>query len=369
MTATAEFDGTDYQQQKVARPDLAVYGAAGQFRRSLSRTTGFSIGYQYRTGEFGYGSGTSLRSDARSTGQRLDIGVDYSRALSTLRRAVFRFNVATSSLDIPESVSPVSAQLRRLLGDFSVDYPFRGKWHARGGYSRGLEYVAVLGESVFIDAANIDVVGPLSRGLILTASGRYSTGKSALSLNSLTFDTDLADIRLRYALTKTVGVYGEYLYHFYDFRGSSIFRQAFRHARIRTAFVWASRCGPQRCEGKWEWHRGPILRSKSFGFSFAGGGWFWCRSRSSGGGSGDCPLRARALPIGNADHGRAAEGSGHLREVDYYRDREDRLPPLPSRFSAVRGSSVSSATSISMGNSAPTRLWKTLSGACGRTSP
>lgn len=216
VAATGEFDHTEFQgRQALTRPDLTNYGLQGQFSHGLARNAGVSVGYHYRTGEFGYGGAT--------TEHRISIGMDYSRPLSITRRAVFRFNVASSSLDIPESAerAVVTGRLYRFLGDFALDYQFRRTWQARANYRRGLDYVAALGEPVFADGATVAADGLVARRAQVSASAGYARGESALNRNRMTFDTYTGDARLRYALTQAVAVYAEYLYYFYDFRGNT----------------------------------------------------------------------------------------------------------------------------------------------------
>jgi len=57
--------------------------------------------------------------------------------------------------------------------------------------------------------------------VLMTASAGYSTGVSAFNLNSSTaFTTYTGVVRVSRAATRTLSAYAEYLFYYYDFRGS-----------------------------------------------------------------------------------------------------------------------------------------------------
>ena len=82
-------------------------------------------------------------------------------------------------------------------------------------------YLADLPVPVFADGVGAAVDGLISRRVDVSASAGYSNGESALSRDSLRFDTYTGNLRVRYALSRTFAMYGEYLYYYYDFRGSA----------------------------------------------------------------------------------------------------------------------------------------------------
>ena len=63
--------------------------------------------------------------------------------------------------------------------------------------------------------------GSLTRRTDFRASATYASGESALNRRQgLIFDTYTGNVRLRYALTRSLALYTEYLYYFYDFTGN-----------------------------------------------------------------------------------------------------------------------------------------------------
>lgn len=213
MRSQTKFEGD------VGRPDLQpgqdVVGGRATWSRGFGRNGLLSAEYEYRAGQFGIGGS--------ATEQRLRFGADYSPALSASRRAAFRFRLAPSALEVPESAVSVVATgtLYRLEGDVSGEYPVSPRWSFGGSYRRGVEYIAVLREPVFNDGARLQLAGLVSRRLDLSASAGYVAGRSALVQESQRFDTYTGTVRGRYAFSRSVAVYGEYLYYYYDLRAQA----------------------------------------------------------------------------------------------------------------------------------------------------
>ena len=210
VSMSIERSQTDFRKEGTARPRVDVLTGRARWSNGIGRTGALSAEYEYRAGEFGYGGKTRE--------QRVRIGAEYAPALSVSRRTVFRFSFAPSALEVPASVlnNLPSATLYRLEGEASVTYPFRPGWSAGGSYRRGVEYIAVLLEPVFSDAARIELTGLVSRRLDLSASAGFVVGQPALTRDTPSFDTYTGTTRARYAVSRSVAIYGEYLYYYYD---------------------------------------------------------------------------------------------------------------------------------------------------------
>ena len=231
VTATAEYSHTDFQRQTATRPNLTMYATGAKVSRALSRSSGLSVEYQYRTGEFGFGGLTKEH--------RVTMGGEYSRALSGRRRATFRFNLTPATLEIPESAlsafatgpilsavegpaqSAVEGRLYRLQGDATADYAFRRNWRAMGNYRRGVEYLALLTEPVFSEGLRVELTGVINRRVDVSADAGYATGASAIYRSTQDLETRTGEVRIRYALKRSFALYTEYLYYYYDLRGQA----------------------------------------------------------------------------------------------------------------------------------------------------
>jgi hypothetical protein len=203
---------TDFES--AAQSDLDLVTGHAKWSRGFGRTGVVSAAFEYRQGEFGYG--------VKTKEGRLRVGAEYSPALSLSRRAQFRFNIAASTVDIPESAShtPVTGTVHKIEGDASVTYPFLLNWSIGGSYRRAVEQIAVLGAPVFSDAVRFGVAGRLSYRLDVSASAGYVSGASLLLQGNDRFDTYVGTTRARYSLTRSVAVFGEYLQYHYDLRHS-----------------------------------------------------------------------------------------------------------------------------------------------------
>ena len=221
VTTTADYIHTDFQYHLPTRSNLTVFAIGTKGSRTLSRNSMLSVEYQYRTGDFGFG-GVSKE-------HRVTLGVDYSRAVSAKRRAVFHVNLTPSMIELPESALSVlvpdavpgilDRREYRLQGEAGVDYEFRTHWHAMGNFSRGVEYLPLLHSPAFVDGARAQLTGLITRTIDLSAVAGYATGASSLYLNTQDLETRTFDVKVRYALKRSFALYTEYLYYYYDLRG------------------------------------------------------------------------------------------------------------------------------------------------------
>lgn len=185
------------------------------FTRGLRRNTALHLGSKYWSGPFGY------TAENRMTEVALEIGLDYNHRLSATRQVRYRFRIGPSFSKVPDFLRGTENSLKRyhVAPEVGIDYPLSQRWSARADYKRGLEYVIDLPEPVFADSLSVAVNGLVTRRVDLSFSAGYSSGASLLSQDSLTYDTYVGTAQMRYAFTRTVAVYGEYLRYFYDFRG------------------------------------------------------------------------------------------------------------------------------------------------------
>jgi hypothetical protein len=199
------------------------------------------MGYGYRTGAFGYGT---TAADDTAVEHLINVGIRYDRPLSPTRRTVLDFNIGSSVVNPSRSTGAQleADRLHRVTGDVGVIWQFSKAWHARGAFRRGLEYVAGLSDPVFIDGYTASVDGLPLRRLDVSASAGYSSGASAVARDSLTFDTYTANLRVQFALVRSLAVVGEYLYYFYDLRNpplaSSIPPRLERHGVRAGVTLW-----------------------------------------------------------------------------------------------------------------------------------
>jgi hypothetical protein len=73
---------------------------------------------------------------------------------------------------------------------------------------------------VFLDGVSAGLEGLFTRRIDLALSASYSGGVSIVSPRGPQFNTYTGEAVIRYALTRNLAVYGQYLYYAYDFHGT-----------------------------------------------------------------------------------------------------------------------------------------------------
>jgi hypothetical protein len=215
VSATAEYRLADYRGHAI-RPDLNDYEAGATISHAPSRSKSFSAGYYRRSGRYG--------SNPWTNGQELRLGLRLSPALSVSRRVTFDVTVTPTLVDRPTSAIaaddalPAPAEQRRYLvqGSAGVNYPFKLTWTMSAGYRRGVDYLAVLTEPVVSDAGTVGLAGIIGRRAMITVDARYGTSAALLAQQGQRLRTATGDARFRFALSRSIALFTEYLYYYYD---------------------------------------------------------------------------------------------------------------------------------------------------------
>ena len=247
---TADYQHTRFDRETSSQFDNTFYTMGANFSRPLSRNVSMTASYQYRTAEY--------RADQLTREHSGSAGVRYSRPLSRSRRVTYHLDVSPSSLNIPEATLREIAEregTQVVLDDRSfrfqveggVDYDFRPNWTFSGSYRRGVEYLAILTEPVFVDAARIGLNGLITQRLDLSSSAGYATGESTIATTGDGLKTYTGNIRLRYAINRPFAVYSEYVYYQYDLRDQAqigpALPSAFKQQVIRIGVMFFTSLG------------------------------------------------------------------------------------------------------------------------------
>ncbi len=226
VSATGDFEYTNFLRESALQRDLTAKGLGGELWHRVSPNVSVQTGYTYRTGTFGYGVvPIPPQFGVSATEHGLNIGFRYERPLSAARRMLIAVSLGPSRISAPRSVLQELRPNRfyPVTADAVMAWQFSRSWTARGTYRRGLEYIADLTTPVFADGFTAEIAGLCTSRLDVSASARYSTGASLMGPGKVsTFDTSGTDLRVRYALTSALAVYGEYLYYYYDFRNAPL---------------------------------------------------------------------------------------------------------------------------------------------------
>ena len=212
FTVTANHSYTDFGDDQTLFFDLRSTGIRGDFTRSFSRRLSMLAGYYFRAGDYSESPDT--------TEHGVEVGLDYTRPLSSTRSAIFGFRVGGSNVEgaqLEGATGTETVSYSLMSGSVNAGYQFGRSWRADGFYRRAIDYVPGFPDPVLTDGLTASVSGGLTPRLELSTSVGYSNGDSAFYQQKLPFDTFTVNANLRYGLSKTVAVYFEYLYYKYRF--------------------------------------------------------------------------------------------------------------------------------------------------------
>jgi hypothetical protein len=226
ISVTADFANTNFSNESAVeipenpeipteittRPDLSVYSIGGRFSRSISRDGSLSVGYTYRTGEFGYAVGRTTASHS------INFGGNVSRQVSASRRVNFSFTVGGTAVDTPDFAQFNLVKQYRVDAEASASYPISRTWQLRGSYTRGLQYVAGLPRPVFADGFTGELNGRVLRRIDILGRGSRAAGQSVVTRDSL-LDTYTGELKVMYLVTRELNAYVDYIHYTFDSGG------------------------------------------------------------------------------------------------------------------------------------------------------
>jgi hypothetical protein len=241
MVTSAQYARTDFRES-VADGERQSWDASTRAAYQPTRRGSVSFGYRFRE--------SSYRAGRRSQVHEFPLGFDLTPALTPTRRITFRVQISPTVIDgfgisaqrdsepilvpniRPERVitpaeiasdesgrGDIDARRYAVQGDVSLSYPFSYRWHLSAVYQRRIQTLAVLSEPVATDGARLRMAGVLGRRVDVALHARYTRGGSAFGSRNNRLTTAQADARLRFALTRSIALSGEYLYFRYDFAG------------------------------------------------------------------------------------------------------------------------------------------------------
>lgn len=223
VEAVSSYRFSDFRGHQTPTLDgLRSYSAGGRFRYGLSRHASLRLGYVYREGRYGLNDPLRANASRNTAVHDLDVGVDYRRALSLTRRTSIDFGTGSAIVSAPVDGAEDPAIQYRLVGNIGVMREFGRTWHARLGYNRGVEFAEAFNRPVFTDAVLTTVTGFVTRRLDFNAAASVAAGEVGLAEGSSRFRTWSVTTRMRYALSASLALYGEYLYYAQDLGHATI---------------------------------------------------------------------------------------------------------------------------------------------------
>lgn len=204
----------DNEAQNSRFHDYGSHAASVMFRHSrpISSHASLNLGYNLRASDQRSGNGEPRLM------HNVDVGVNYSRALSFSRRTFFSFATGSAiavneRIDIPGSDPRTRV---RLTGNASLVHEIGRTWTARVTYSRGFRTRDGFDGLYFTDAVNAGIGGLVSRRLSLQAVASWAD--SSIDNGFGGGHRGLAaHTTANYALTTWAALYARYVYYRYRY--------------------------------------------------------------------------------------------------------------------------------------------------------
>jgi hypothetical protein len=168
---------------------------------------------QYGAFRAGYTRQDIDRSTGRYVIHHLNLGGDYARPLSASRRAFIAFSAGSAAVESRDRLH------LRAIGDADFWYEFKQSWVGALRYRRGVSFIDEIADPMFSDGVSAELTGLLSPRLDFTGSSTYARGAVGVR-DSSSYQMYGARAQLRYALSRVLAVYGDYLLFHYDFAES-----------------------------------------------------------------------------------------------------------------------------------------------------
>jgi hypothetical protein len=183
------------------------HASIGVQKRLTAHTT-LDLGYRYGRATFQPGDIPPQQF------HNINAGVNYSRALSFSRRTTFSFSTGSAIVQSRRtSADQLSAHSHlRLLGDAQLTHEFGRTWTATGEYHRGLMFREGFDALFYTDSALFSLDGYFSRRVDLTVDARY-VHATLRSDQRPAYDATVFATQLRYALSRTLALFGRYSYY------------------------------------------------------------------------------------------------------------------------------------------------------------
>jgi hypothetical protein len=189
---SSQIDGSDRHE---------IYEVGSRFGMKVSQYSAFRAGYVLQQVDRGVG---------RYSVHHLNIGGDYAKPLSASRRAFIAFSGGSAAVESRDTFR-LSA-----IGNADFWYEFKQSWIGALRYHRGVTFIDEVADPLLSDAVSGEIAGLLSPRVDFSASTTFTRGIVGFRTRD-SYQMYGARSQLRYALSRMMAVYGEYLLFHYEF--------------------------------------------------------------------------------------------------------------------------------------------------------
>ena len=213
------------------RGDTTTIGAGGGYAHNLAKGLGLRLGYGFRVART---KGSSIDTRLHS----LDIGVDFSRAISFSRRTSLAFSTGSSA------VTDGGDPQYHLTGAASLRHEIGRTWFAAAGYQRQVQFIDALADTYLSDGASVTLAGLVSRRLQFHSQASVGFAHPGGRSGSSEFDSYLGSVGIQYGVTRSLALGVDYAYYRYEFAPDAVLIHGFgrkldRHSVRAHLSFWA----------------------------------------------------------------------------------------------------------------------------------
>lgn len=209
------------EQSHTDGTDFSAHYVKASFNQYLGRYAIARAGYARRLVDR-HGLSTSNEPGVAAS-HDIDLGIDYNRPLSLSRRTTMVITTGSAIVPAEGRVSAQGGTHYRLLGTASLNREIGRTWKAALSYGRNLEFVETFTEPLLSDTVALRLDGSFTRRVDVAVSAGLSKGSVGFAAGDPDhgYGTYGASARLRWAITRFVTTYGEYITYGHAF-GSEV---------------------------------------------------------------------------------------------------------------------------------------------------
>lgn len=186
--------------------DLMAQTIGTRLSYRLTRTLSLRTGYGYQT------AGDSLAQQGAVRGHDIDLGLDFSRAISITRKTTLSFSSGSTTTKQGDQTA------FRLIGDANLTRQIGQTWSARLGFKRDVQMLEGFGAPVLSNTLTTAFGGSLSRRVSVSSTVSGATGVVGLqSASDNAFWNWTGSAGLRFVLGRRSSLQTQYFYSGHQF--------------------------------------------------------------------------------------------------------------------------------------------------------
>jgi hypothetical protein len=186
--------------------DLTAQTIGAHLSYRLTRTLSLRTGYGYQT------AGDGLAQEGAVRGHDLDLGLDFSRAISITRKTTLSFSSGSTTTTQGDQTA------FRFIGDANLTRQIGHTWSARVGFKRDVQMLEGFGAPVLSNTLTTAFGGSLSRRVGFSSTISGSTGVVGLqSASDNAFWNWTGAAGLRFTLGRRSSLQTQYFYSGHQF--------------------------------------------------------------------------------------------------------------------------------------------------------